>query len=153
MAKKGKDEGEPSPEVLPPEPDDKASDSEAKAIFALISSYTDRPDLLIAEIEKHDPGFIKRMNASAEAHSERIRKEKYNFGKRQAYVSLVVSVLAAVVVLFLLGVAIFKELGFWSIIGLVVFYAVSQGGYSGFTRIIKACSQAISSIRGGDRSN
>jgi len=122
------------------------------AILALISTYTDRPDLLIAEVEKHTPGFTKRMTAAAENYAEKRRNIKYKFGMWQAYTGLSIQFLAAVVTLFLLGATVFREATFLQMIALVIFYAVSQGGPSGFLKIVEACSRAIARFRGSDAS-
>lgn len=138
-------------EVLPP--DDTAVPSDAslnQTLIALVSSYTDRPDLLIAEIEKHDPGFVKRMNASSEAHAEEQRAARFKFGKFQAYTSLGVAVFAAVALIAALFYAIYKEQGFWTIAGIFLFYAVTQGGPAGFTRIIESLRELLPRRDAGD---
>ena len=86
-------------EVLPARDESSGKDKlgiEEVNFLALVSNFTERPDLLIAEVEKHDPGFIKRMNGSAQSHSERFREVGFKFGRRQAYMSLTVQVIAAV---------------------------------------------------------
>jgi len=118
--------------------------------LALVDNYTDRPDLLIAEIEKHDPGFIKRFMASAEAHSSQLRDGKFNFGKRQAYTALAIRAVAAVSFLLLMALAVQKDAGFWTIIALVIGFAVSQDGASGFSTITKAVADAIQKRRDGE---
>lgn len=104
-------------------------------ILALISHYTDRPDMFLTEVERHDPGFIKRMNASLKARSEKFRESRYNFGHRQAYASLALRIIAALAFIFLIGVAVYEANGFWTIIALVIAYSVSQGGPGGFLKI------------------
>jgi hypothetical protein len=138
-----------SGEILPP--DEESGGTEGlvtPSILALISNYTDRPDLFLAEVEKHDPGFTKRMNASAERHSEQLRQGKYDFGKRQAYVALAVSALSAGAILIILGLSVWKGQGFWAIIGLAAFYAVTQGGSFGFSQITEACAALIKKMTG-----
>lgn len=139
-------------EILPPN-DATADNSDASLTqnyLALVSNYTDRPDLLIAEIEKHDPGFVRRMNQASERDAKELRDERFKFGKIQAYAGLSVSVFAAGAVLFLIGVAVFKELGFWTIIALGLIYAITQGGSAGFMRLIESMSEMLRSKRGGD---
>lgn len=111
-----------------------------QTLIALVSNYTDRPDLLIGEIEKHDPGFVKRMNAAAEANAEEQRAARFKFGKRQAYTGLIVSVVAALVVLAGFILAIWFESGLSVILGIVAMYAVTQGGPGGFARMIEVIS-------------
>lgn len=133
-------------EVLPPE--GSAAVEGATNILALVDNYTDRPDLLVAEIERHDPGFVKRMNASSEAHSESYRTERLTFGKNQAYVALGVAAVAALAILVFVGIAVVRGAGFWTIIALAVFYAVTQGGPGGFARLIEGCVDAIKRFSG-----
>lgn len=115
-------------------------------VLALISHYTDRPDLLLEVVEKHDPGFIKRMNENAESGAAEFRKSRFNFGRVQAYTTLFVQVVAALAVI----VALFKaltlgHLNFWMIVGFAVFYAVAQGGRHGFIEIAKGMKDLLSS--------
>ncbi|MBD0866085.1 MAG: hypothetical protein GDA36_11055 [Rhodobacteraceae bacterium] len=116
-------------------------------IIAQFSQYTERPDLLIEAIEKCDPGFVQRMNKRAEQRSDRMARPRFRFGLVQAYSGLFISVAAAVVVLGLLVYQfVFSEqIGFWPIIALVIFYAVSQGGRSGFAELIKGMADMVRS--------
>lgn len=124
-------------EVLGPEidrPDGPIGDN----YIALISQYTERPDLLIGELERHDPGFVKRMNEQAEIRAARMSDARFWFGGIQAYSGLGVSIAAALVVLGLLSYAVIKgSAGFWLVIALAVFYAISQGGPSGFVELCR----------------
>ena len=139
-------------EVYPPGKaspiDDEIADPSGLNILALISNHTDRPDLFLAEIEKHDPGFTKRMNESARLHSERYRDERLTFGKNQAYVALGVSVIAALAVLAIVGIAVWNGQGFSAILALALFYAVTQGGPGGFEHLVEACVHSVKSITG-----
>ena len=113
--------------------------------IALISQYTERPDLLIGELEKHDPGFVKRMNEQAEQRASQMSNARFWFGGFQAYSGLGVSVLAAFVVLGLLSYAVVKgTAGFWLIVALAVFYAVTQGGPSGFVELCRGIAAFFS---------
>lgn len=118
-------------------------------IAAHITQYTDRPDLFLEVIEKHDPGFIKKFNHAALEHSEQTHQGRFRFGKRQAYASLGVQVTSALVILagFILMV-VKGQVSFFSMLGVAIFYAVTQGGIRGFSRIIQACEKAISKIKG-----
>lgn len=136
--------GPKSGDILPPD-SGPLSESSAlgQTLIALVSSYTDRPDLLIAEIEKHDPGFVKRMNEASEAHASEERAARFYFGKTQAYVSLAVSAIAAVAVIAAVFFAIDKSAGFATILTLAVFYAVTQGGSFGFVKVIEAIKDML----------
>ncbi|SFD16932.1 hypothetical protein [Salipiger profundus] len=128
-------------EVLDPEVLNGLSGNDEQAgyiqnILALVDNYSDRPDLLIAEIEKHDPGFVKRMNEASERDSEELRKSRFKFGRFQAYVGVGISVLAAIAVLAAVVLAVINAAGFGTIIALAVLYAVTQGGTRGFRKII-----------------
>lgn len=106
--------------------------------IALISQYTERPDLLIDALERNDPGFVKRMNSKAEARSDRMSDARFWFGGIQAYTGLFISVLAALTVLGLLAYSVVINGGaFWLTIAFAAFFAVSQGGPSGFAEMCK----------------
>jgi len=126
-------------------------DSATNLYLAQVSNYTDRPDLFIAEIEKHDPGFIKRMNAASEENATTQRNERFSFGKRQAYSGLVISVIAAVSLLLIVAIAVWKGQGFWNIIALALLYAITQGGTSGFSRLIEGIQQMLQGKTKPDR--
>ena len=138
-------------EVLPPLDEALEDPSLRQTFLALVSNYTDRPDLLIAEIEKHDPGFVKRMNEASEEHAKEERESRFKFGRFQAYAGVGLSVVAAIAVLGILGLAVFKGTGFWVIVGLALFYAVTQGGSVGFSRLIDAVSHLVSRKQNGEK--
>ncbi|UXX83921.1 hypothetical protein [Roseovarius pelagicus] len=150
-------EGDPdSPkngEVLGPAASRPSDDSPVGDNYiALISQYTERPDLLINALESHDPGFVKRMNEKAESRSDRMADARFWFGGIQAYSGLVVAVLAALTVLGLLVFAVTQlDAGFWLIIGLAAFYAVTQGGPSGFMELCRGISDLFR--RGSNKPN
>lgn len=109
--------------------------------LSVVSNYTERPDLFLAEVEKHDPGFIARMNKDTETRAKETEEVRFKFSKHQAYASLVVSVVAALVIL---GAA-WRYMGsgsvsFWPLIALGIFYAISQGGNLGFDKVVTALS-------------
>ena len=106
--------------------------------IALISQYTERPDLLIDALERHDPGFIKKMNEIAAARADRMSGAKFWFGGVQAYAGLFVSVAAAAVLLAsIVFMVVNGKIEFWSVIALAVFSAVTQRGPSGFVELCK----------------
>lgn len=108
--------------------------------------YTERPDLLIKSLEEFDPGFVKRMNAAAEESAKAYRASRFAFGKNQAYVSLLIQVIAALAVLFMTGLmVIYNTINFFHIMGFAAFYAVTQGGRSGFLEIAKAVARKLGS--------
>lgn len=105
--------------------------------LAQIANYTERPDLLIAEIEKHDSGFVKRMNERSEEIAEQTREARFKFSERQAYLTLGLQGIAALAVLALAFViALTRDDVFWPLVALIAFYAVSQGGRNGFISVI-----------------
>ena len=131
-----------SGEVLRPLPD--KPDPASTNLIALIKNYTDRPDLFLAEVEKHDPGFTKRMNEASENRATRTETARFYFGKRQAYSALFLSVIAALAVLIVLYVMVSSEQAtFWNLLGLGVFYAITQGGVLGFNKLIDGMSALI----------
>lgn len=132
-------------EILPPEPDHGNAEPSglSQTWLAQVNNYTDRPDLLIAEIEKHDPGFVQRMNAAAEKDSAELRSARFKFGKVQAYVSLIISGFAALALLAAVFFALSRGAGMGSLLALGAFYAITQGGSRGFTRLVEAVSELI----------
>ena len=145
-----KDDPPPKSEVLPA--DDRKSDATGQIdvnIQALIKNYTNRPDLLIAEIEKHDPGFVGRMNASSVAHSEQQRRDKLTFAKVQAYTALGLQVVAGLTLLASVAYAvIFEHVGIlWTAIGLALFYGVAQSGSSGFSKIASSFERIVERLK------
>lgn len=63
---------------------------------------------------------------------------RFWFGGFQAYAGLAVSIIAALTILGLLAYSVINvSAGFWLIIGLAVFYAISQGGPSGFVELCR----------------
>ena len=144
---------EPDAEVLPPKGKAAPKDDSRPAIYADIvaqlNHYTDRPDLFLETIEKYDPGFIARMNSEAEKFSKETRDTRFKFGRNQAYVALSVSVVSAVAVMcgFLLLIYT-KQASFWSLVGLAIVYAVTQGGSKGFTSPIEGMESLVENWRG-----
>jgi hypothetical protein len=108
--------------VLPPGGRRTSSDVGSTTIVeiaAQLNHFTDRPDLFLETIEKHDPGFIKKMNAQAESFSRTSRDARFRFGQAQAYAALGVSVIGALAtlsaVMYLIAT---NQAGFWSLVGL-----------------------------------
>lgn len=138
-------------EVLDPLPPEGAGGT--ADVLAIISHYTDRPDLLLEVLEKHDPGFIKRMNQNAEASAAEFRQSRFRFGRFQAYTTLAVQVTAALAILGLVGFALLNNtLNFWLLIAFAVFYAVAQGGRGGFMEIASGLA-ALLRGKGNDKSD
>ena len=119
--------------------------------MSTLPSYTERPDLFLAEVEKHDPGFINRMNEGSVIRAERDSDARFYFGKVQAWVSMGVAVIAALAILLFVGITVLNGRGFWSIIALGVLYAITQGGPSGFNRLIRAIATLFNNVPRGDK--
>jgi hypothetical protein len=137
-------------EILPPE-ERLAGSNEVDLdpmLLALVNNYTDRPDLFLAEIEKHDPGFIKRMNEASEKASAESRAARFHFGKVQAYAGLVVSVVAAFAILGAIYYAIHEGAGFGTLIAICAIYATTQSGPRGISRLVEAVSRLIGRTKG-----
>lgn len=137
-------------EVLPPDNGEQRPDEIGlnQTLLAVVSNYTDRPDLLIAEIEKHDPGFVKRMNEAAERDSAQLREARFKFGRFQAYSALAVSVVGALAMLAAVFFALYMKAGFGSILAIGIIYAITQGGTKGFSRLVEAISELIGKSKG-----
>lgn len=146
------DPKKPDPEILPPDGNKDAGSAAIYAeIAAQINQYTDRPDLLLEVVEKHDPGFIKSMNEESREFARESRRSRFVFGKIQAYSAIAISALAALVVLLCLWYLIETEqAGFLTFIGLAIFYAITQGGLKGFLKIIDGVRHAIAKLQGKD---
>lgn len=107
-------------------------------IAAQINQYTDRPDLVLETIEKYDPGFIKSMNVDARAFSKKYRESRFAFGRFQAYASAIAAIIAVIGIFILMYIlTISDRLNFWNIVGLAMFYAITQSGPSGFLEVVK----------------
>jgi hypothetical protein len=142
-------------EVLPPDAGEDSAGDQRPAVYAKIlaqlNNYTDRPDLFLETIEKYDPGFIKRINGEAEKFSKKSRDSRFKFGKVQSYFALGVSVVAALAILYaVIEVIHSKQANFWTIIGLALFYAITQGGTRGFLTIIDGVQNIVSKFRDKD---
>ena len=98
-----KNDGE-EPQLIPP--DDAVAGAATKILLAEVRNYTDRPDLFLDMIERHDPGFIKRLNADAETHAEKLRVSTVNFGRFQAYGVLFVRVVLSFATVAVLAMAV-----------------------------------------------
>ncbi len=129
-------EKKPPAQIIPPTKGATDDKTASNILLAQVSNYTNRPDLFLETIEKHDPGFIKRMNADAEQFNKKARGSMFKFGKIQAYTGLIISVVAAVALLGIIVSAVFvKNIGFMQILALGIVYAISQAGTSGFANI------------------
>lgn len=138
-------------EVLDPLPPEGAGGS--AEVLAIFANYTERPDLLLEVVEKHDPGFIKRMNQNAETGAAEFRQSRFRFGRFQAYTTLAVQVISALAILGFVGYSLVSgTLNFWLLIAFAVFYAVAQGGRGGFMEIARGLA-ALLSGKGNDKSD
>lgn len=154
------DDGEKGsrPEIIPPEAEAPQAGEVDFSDFnsltlAQISNYTDRPDLLIETLETHDPGFVQRMNAESEEFARRNRDSMFNFGRFQAYAGTVLSIIAALVTLGLIAWVVATSVFTWQVgLFFIVFYAVTQGGSSGFAVVIESMKSLFGRAN-GDGSN
>jgi hypothetical protein len=72
--------------VLPPGGRRTSSDVGSTTIVeiaAQLNHFTDRPDLFLEAIEKHDPGFIKKMNAKLRVFLEQAEMRGSDLAKRR----------------------------------------------------------------------
>jgi len=152
--------GQPSqPQILPPDPDNSGDFGGLdpadfnNLTLAQISNYTDRPDLLIDAIENHDPGFVQRMNAESEEFAKKQRDSMFGFGKFQAYSGSFLAIIAALVTLGLIAWTVVAESFSWTLgVFFIVFYAVTQGGSSGFATVIDSVKSLFGRGGGGPSS-
>lgn len=134
-------------EIIPPEKlDPNGLPSVYADIAAQITHYTDRPDLLLEVIEKHDPGFIKGMNEEAREFSKTYRESRFRFGRFQSYASAIIAFIVALVIVFIIySLAMKGDLTAWHLVGFAIFYAVTQSGPSGFMKVV---SQIVGIVKG-----
>ncbi|MEM6589271.1 MAG: hypothetical protein AAF641_12550 [Pseudomonadota bacterium] len=115
-------------------------------IALLISQYTERPDLLIDAMEHHSPGFVKKFNEKAQERADNSADARFRFGQIQAYTGLGVSVVAAFATLGMAVYAIvYRDDVLLSLLALGLFYAITQGGRTGFSDLTRAIAHWIGS--------
>lgn len=128
------------PHLIPP--DETAAAAATQILLAEVKNYTERPDLFLEMIERHDPGFIKRLNADAKAHAEKLRAGTFNFGRFQAYIVLLLQVVLSLATLAVLATAvIYNQAGASIIISLGIVLAIILSGPSGFAAIAATIDQ------------
>lgn len=136
MADDPTDSPETGAKIIPPRAGD--SESATQILLAEVKNYTDRPDLFLETIERHDPGFIQRFNRDAESHAKKLQNSTSNFGRFQAYTVLLVQVALSFSVIAILALSvIYNEAGSGTIISLGVVLAIILSGPSGFTNIAR----------------
>lgn len=137
-------------EVIPPtKADSDLTPSIYAEIAAQINQYTDRPDLLLEVVEKHDPGFVKEMNNEARQFSRKYRTSRFRFGRVQSYTGLAVSVGAAALLLYVIYLlAMTRQLGFWNLVALGIVFAIAQSGTTGFLKVVNQIADIIKGTTG-----
>jgi|GEM_PF-6736184 len=114
----------------------------------ILAQYQERPDLLIEALEKHDPGFVQRMNKLTEERTARSSDATLRFQEWQAYFIIGLSVLG---VCFLLG--LFSVLAYQGKINLtvglliIILISVIQSGPSGLMAISGAVVRLIDRMK------
>jgi len=89
------------------------------------------------------------MNEATEIHAKEERAARFKFGRFQAYVALVVSGIAALGAVGLIALLIVNgAASFGTIIAMGLVYAVTQGGASGFIKLIDAI---VGFVKGRDK--
>ncbi|MGU9962785.1 MAG: hypothetical protein ACNYPD_01630 [Candidatus Halichondribacter symbioticus] len=140
--------------VLPPEKPLPSNISKTE-MLTIIANIPEQTHLTLEVLEKHDPGFIKRMNKRMEEEAEISRPARFRFGEIMAYTGLAVKTIIALIICpLLMYLVITSDTGakFWLIIALTVLFAVSQSGNSGFAEITRALAQWITKgIKGNNR--
>ena len=117
-------------------------------VFAKISQFNERFDLVLSTIESHNPGFLKRATDNIEHFDENLRGIRFRFGGKQAYTALICSWVGIATCFPAFFYVIFQDIaGFWNTTLIVLMLAASQSGFSGFMRIIDGFSQLLNSFR------
>ena len=127
---------------------DSAGQSQYLNIFAKVSQFNDRLDLVISKIEEHNPGFVKRATNNIEKYDEEFRRKRFYFGDKQAYTSLALRWIGMIFCFTASGYIIWTDkVGFWTATFLIVLLAVSQSGFSGIMKIVSGFTELVLSSR------
>ncbi|XDZ65121.1 hypothetical protein AB8880_09310 [Alphaproteobacteria bacterium LSUCC0684] len=114
----------------------------------ILAQYQERSDLLIEALEKHDPGFVQRMNKMTEEKTARSHESILRFHERQAYVIIVLSVVGVVFLLGLFAVlALQGNIDFTVGLLIIILISVIQSGPGGLMAIASAVVRLIDRIR------
>lgn len=121
--------------------------AESVSIRALIQNFSDGTADTLEAIEKHDPGFIKRYVRQIETFAKKSHEERESFAKFQAYGNWFLKIIAAIFIFYMVWYVITLELGAWAnfstLIALVIFYSITQGGSAVWRRIAEALANRI----------
>jgi len=104
--------------------------------------------LLIEALEKHDPGFVRRMNKLTEKKTAQSNDSILKFHERQAYFIIGLSVFGVCFLLALFGILAYQEkmnltVGFL----IIVLISVIQSGPSGLMAISRAVVRLIDRMK------
>jgi len=130
----------PETDILSPNEDERTGNITIQTII----QNTDRPEELFKVFEEHSPGFIENMRKRVELFSEKSMESRFKFSERQAYTTLCLRVLASIAILLLMWYALSKDLGLFSLLALIIFFAVAQSGTQTWREIGKAIAKYIS---------
>ena len=126
-------------------PDDSVI-SQVQAIIAQSTHahYTNRPDL-----ERICPGAVQSMLDKTIAAASRDEEARFHFGKIQAYIALFLQTVGGVASIALAFYCVAQGEVFSGIIASAIFYAITQGGMSGFSAIIQSIGVWMGSKKNG----
>ena len=130
------------PDILPPEDADNASSGDV-VLQMLVQNFPENPAEVLDGLEKHDPGFTKRMIKRNEEFDKQEREVRFAFGKWQAYTTLALKSICVVGAVLAIFLAIYQNAGFLYIIALAIFLAVAQGGSPVWRAIAEAIAARI----------
>jgi hypothetical protein len=131
-------------------PDDSVI-SQVQAIIAQSTHahYTNRPDLVLKELERICPGAVQSMLDKTIAAASRDEEARFHFGKIQAYIALFLQTVGGVASIALAFYCVAQGEVFSGIIASAIFYAITQGGMSGFSAIIQSIGVWMGSKKNG----
>jgi len=114
----------------------------------ILAQHQERPDLLIEALEKHDPGFVQRINKLTEEKTARSNDSILRFHERQAYAIVAISVVGVVFLLGLFAVLAYQgKIDFTLGLLTIILISVIQSGPSGLMAISSAVARLIDRIK------
>ena len=134
------DNDDPRLEILEPD------SNQTNLTIVQINDFTQNPDLFIETLEKHDPGFIKKVNSITIENAKQDQDFRNKFGKFQAWISLfIASTMAYLSFGILIILIMVHQFNLLNCIGVGFIYAVTQGKSRAFYLVIEKAFALIES--------
>ena len=126
-------------EILPPE----QADSPANINILAIIQNSQSPKEVLEFLEEHDPGITKRIIQKNEAFADKSQASRFRFGERQAYIALATRIVFGLIICGAVFYALYLKASLFSLVGLAVLLAITQGGSPMWRRIGNALASRI----------